>query len=336
MVNTAKLGSVNMPKLLRNLSNRSRQVRDLVFQRDAIFSKSVGTKKDADGSPGAGGGRTTDLAGPAVSFGYETSTNITQADGTDQAYHLTTPELVLPGIKGLQSPIISRSGKLEESGHRITGACTFYLPSLNYIRALDNFSETTQFDEIETYDKLLDIERVIQNPSDVSETQQTTTFTFSDTSPGFEVDRVQFKIKSGDTLDYVTLTGNEGGSGRSLKWDGTLALSSTAWTTIDLPLRNVEVGDTTTVYKDGTANTFTAATNDTILDLDKLYGASTYELSSLIVQLSSSALIELKDIYLYRSAEWRVEDIKDYRDEYIEIGALRLRGEKTSLRRANG
>ena len=45
MVNTAKLGSVNMPKLLRNLSNRSRQVRDLVFQRDAIFSKSVGTKK---------------------------------------------------------------------------------------------------------------------------------------------------------------------------------------------------------------------------------------------------------------------------------------------------
>ena len=57
MVNNVKLGTVNMPKLLRNLSNRSRQVRDLVFHRDAIFSKAVGTKKDTDGSPGAGGGR---------------------------------------------------------------------------------------------------------------------------------------------------------------------------------------------------------------------------------------------------------------------------------------
>jgi len=336
MVNTVKLGTINMPKLLRGLSNRTRQVRDLVFHRDAIFSKNVGTKKDTDGSPGAGGGRTTDLAGPAVSFGYEESINVTQSEGTDQAYHLSTPELVLPGIKALQSPIISRSGKLEQSGHRITGACTFYLPSLDYVRALENFSETTQFDEIETYDKLLDMERVIQNPSDVSATQQTTTFTFSDTSPGFEVDRVQFKIKSGDTLDYITLNGNEGGSNRSLKWDGTLPLSSTAWTIIDLPLRDIEVGDTTTVYKDGTAYVFTAATDDTILDLDKLYGASTYELSSLIVQLSSSASVELKDIYLYRSAEWRVENIKDYRDEYIEIGAVRVRGERTSLRRANG
>ena len=69
MVNTVKLGTVNMPKLLRNLNHRTRQVRDLIFKRDAIFSKDVGTKKDIDGSPGAGGGRTTDLAGPAVRFG---------------------------------------------------------------------------------------------------------------------------------------------------------------------------------------------------------------------------------------------------------------------------
>jgi len=336
MVSTTKLGSLNMPKILRNLSNRTRQVRDLVFQRDAIFSKSVGTKKDADGSPGAGEGRTTDLAGPAVSFGYETSTNITQAVGANQAYHLTTPELVLPGIKGLQSPIISRSGKLEESGHRVTGACTFYLPSLDYIRALDNFSETTQFDEIETYDKLLDIERVIQNPSDVSETQQTTVFTFADTSPGFEVDRVQFKIKTSGTLDYITLVGNEGGSTTSLKWDGNLALSSSAFTTIDIPVRDIAVDDTTIIYKDGTGTTFTAATNNAILDLDKLYGAAAYDLTRLVVELTASAVVEIKDIYLYRSAEWRVENIKDYRDEYIEVGALRLRGERTSLRRANG
>ena len=44
---------------------------------------------------------------------------------------------------------------------------------------------------------------------------------------------------------------------------------------------------TTTIYKDGTATTFTAATDDTILDLDKLYGASTYDLTSLVIKLTS-------------------------------------------------
>jgi hypothetical protein len=336
MVNNVKLGTVNMPKLLRSLSNRTRQVRDLVFHRDAIFSKSVGTKKDIDGNPGAGGGRTTDLSGPAVSFGYEESTNTTQATGTDQAYHVTTPELFLPGIKALQSPVVSRSGKLEQSGHRITGACTFYLPSLDYIKALDNFSETTQFDEIETYDKLLDIERVIQNPSDVSATQQTTVFTFPDETAGYEADRIQFKIKTSGTLDYMTLVGNENSSTTSLKWDGTLALSSDVFTTIDIPIRDIAVGDTTTIYKDGTPTTFTAATNNTILNLDKLYGSSTHELTRFVVELTASAAVEIKDIYVYKSAEWRVDSIKDYRDEYMEISALRLRGERTSLRRANG
>ena len=336
MVNTVKLGTVNMPKLLRNLNHRTRQVRDLIFKRDAIFSKDVGTKKDIDGSPGAGGGRTTDLAGPAVSFGYETSSNVTQADGTDQAYHVSTPELLLPGLSALQSPVVSRSGKLEESGHRITGACTFYLPSLAYIKALDNFSETTQFDEIETYDKLLDIERVIQNPSNVSATQQTTVFTFPDETAGYESDRIQFKIKTSGTLDYMTLVGNENSSTTSLKWDGTLALSSSEFTIIDIPIRDIAVGDTTTIYKDGTGTTFTAATNNTILDVDKLHGSSTHELTRFVVELTASAAVEIKDIYLYKSAEWRVDNIKDYRDEYMEIGALRLRGDRTSLRRANG
>jgi hypothetical protein len=335
MVNNVKLGTINMPKLMRNLSNRTRQVRDLVFHRDAIYSKAVGTKKDADGSPGAGGGRTTDLAGPAVSFGYETSTNTTQATGTDQAYHLSTPALHLPGLTALQSPVISRSGKLEQSGHRITGACTFYLPSLDYIRALDNFSETTQFDEIETYDKLLDIERVIINPDDYTGTTASKVYTFSDKQPGYEIDRVQFKIKTSGTLDYILLTGNEDSSATTLKWDGNLALSSSVFTTIDLPITDIVASDTTLVYKDGVASTFTAAVTGSF-NINKLYGDSNNELSSLTIALTGSASVELKDIYLYKSAEWRVENIKDYRDEYIEIGALRLRGERTSLRRANG
>ena len=334
MASTVKLGSVNFPKLLRHLGHRTNQVRDLVFARDAIFRKEVMTTK-ADSTSGRGSG-TTSLSGPAVSFGYEESSSAAQSAGTNAAYHTSSPELILPGLNAIQSPIMSRSGKLERTGHRISGECKFYLPSMDYIRALDNFSETTQFDEIETYDKLIDMERIIQNPSDVSATQQTTTISFADTSPGYEVDRIQFKIKTSGTLDFITLAGNEGGSARSLKWDGTLALSSSAFTIIDIPVRDIAVGDTTTIYKDGTGTTFTAATNDTILDVDKLYGASTYDLTTLVVQLTGSASVELKDIYLYKEAEWRVEGIKDYRDELMEVKAVRVRGDRTSRRRAYG
>jgi len=326
MANTVKLGSLNFPKLMRQVGQRTNQVRDLVFMRDAIFNKETKTTKT--------GGT---LTGPAVNFGYENNDNTNvNTDTTDSLYHVITPELILPGLKAVQTPIISRSGELERTGHRITGSCTFYMPSLSYIRSLDNFSETTQFDELETYDKLLDVERIIQNPSNVSATQQTTVFTFADETAGYELDRIQFKIKTSGTLDYMTLVGNQNSSTTSLKWDGTLVLSSSAFTIIDIPVRDIAVGDTTTIYKDGTGTTFTAATNNTILDVDKLYGSSTHELTRFVVELTASAPVEIKDVYLYKSAEWRVESIKDYRDEYMEVGAVRVRGDRTSRRRTYG
>jgi len=332
MANTVKLGTINMPKLLRNLRARTNQVRNLVFARDAIYNKSTKTTGATTGTAGSG----NTLIGPAVNFGYETVDNNTQTAGEDEVYHVSTPELLLPGLNGVQSPITSRSGKLEQTGHRISGACTFYLPSLSYIKALDNFSENPQFDEIETYDKLIDVERIVQNPSNVSATQQTTVFTFADETAGYEADRIQFKIKTSGTLDYMTLVGNENSSTTSLKWDGTLALSSSAFTIIDIPIRDIAVGDTTTIYKDGTGTTFTAATNNTILDVDKLYGSSTHELTRFVIELTASAAVEIKDIYLYKEAEWRVEEIKDYRDEYMQVSAVRVRGDRTSRRRAHG
>ena len=169
MANNVKLGSVNFPKLMRHVGHRTNQVRDLVFMRDPIFNKNTITQANSKLSNG-----------PPVNFGYEKSTNTeVSSDANFDTYHVITPELILPGLKAVQTPIISRSGKLERTGHRISGSCKFYMPSLDYIKALDNFSETTQFDEIETYDKLLDMERILLNPSDISATQSTTVFTAS-------------------------------------------------------------------------------------------------------------------------------------------------------------
>ena len=314
-----------MPKLLRQMRHRTSQVRDLVFIRDPIYRKSTKTTKS--------GGT---LAGPAVNFGYEQDSYAAQSEGTNAAYHADSPELIIPGLKCLQSPIVSRQGELERTGHRITGQCTFYAPSLDYILALDNFSETAQFNELETYDKLIDIERVLYTASSYSATNTSHTIkTFDDKSAGYQLDRLQFKIKSGTTLTKIALSGNEGGSTKSLTWSGSLALSSSEYITIDVPLRDIEAGDTTSVYKDGVRTELTAGTDNTILDIDKLYGASTYDLLSLVLT-TSSGLVELKDIYFYKEAEWRIQSIKDYRDEYMEIGAVRVRGDRGSRRRAYG
>ena len=314
-----------MPKLLRQMRHRTSQVRDLVFIRDTIYRKSTKTTKS--------GGT---LAGPAVNFGYEQDSYAAQSEGTNAAYHADSPELILPGLKCLQSPIVSRQGELERTGHRITGQCTFYAPSLDYILALDNFSETAQFNELETYDKLIDIERVLYTASSYSATNTSHTIkTFDDKSAGYQLDRLQFKIKSGTTLTKIALSGNEGGTTKSLTWSGSLALSSSEYITIDVPLRDIDAGETTSVYKDGVRTELTAGTDNTILDIDKLYGASTYDLLSLVLT-TSSGLVELKDIYFYKEAEWRIDAIKDYRDEYMEIGAVRVRGDRGSRRRAYG
>jgi hypothetical protein len=314
------------------MRHRTSQVRDLVFIRDEIFRKDTKTTKE--------GGT---LAGPPVSFGYETDENETVSASTDRAYHIETQELIFPDLKCLQSPIVSRAGNVGREGHTTTGSCTFYAPSLAYILAMNNFSESTQFNELESFDKLIDIERVIYNIVNYSNENAATSHTireFPDTSAGYQIDRLQFKIKAGANnlpLTKITLNANEGGANKSLTWGGSLALSSTEYITIDVPLRDIEVGDTTSIYKNGVRTEFTAAieTATTLLDLDKLYGASTYDLSSLVLT-SSNGLIELKDIYLYKEAEWRIDTIKDYRDEYIEIGANRVRGDRGSRRRTYG
>ena len=349
MVSTVNTGTINMPKLLRHMAHRTSNVREVLFQRDAIFNKSTKTTGATTGTEGTG----TALSGPAVNFGYETSTNTTiDGSASDTVYHLTTPPLTIGGLKVLQTPVISRSGVLERTGHRISGECDFYTPSLATIRQLDNFSETTQFDEFEAYDKFIDIERVVYKPNDISSTNDQTInissaskvlekitleegVSGSTYNSGYEVDRIRFKIKTADELSSITLNGKEGGADKSLVWTVTDAFAPSDWVLIDLPIRDIGAAtDTEEVWVNGVNYTFTPSTRT--LDVDKLYGDSNNYLSSLVIATSSSNSIELKDINIYKSAEWSLETIKDYRDEYMQISAVRVRGDRTSRRRAHG
>jgi len=334
MVSTVNMGSINMPKLLRHMSHRTSNVREVVFQRDAIYNKDVMTTKDTNKD----GVRTDALSGPAVNFGYESSTNTTiDGSAANTVYHVITPPLTIGGLKVLQTPVISRSGKLERTGARISGACEFYTPSLATIRQLDNFSETTQFDEFEAYDKFIDIERAVYTPSDITSTgnQTITISTGSTYNPGYTVDRIRFKIKTADNLTSITLNGKEGDADKSLVWTVTDTFAPSDWVLIDLPIRDIGAAtDTEEVWVNGSNYTLTPSTRT--LDVDKLYGDNENYLSSLVIATSSSSAIELKDINIYKSAEWSLQSIKDYRDEYMHIKAVRTRGDRTSRRRAFG
>ncbi len=335
MVTTVKRGTINMPKILRHLSHRTSNVREVVFQRDAVYDKDYAKFKKDDSDE-------AELSGPPVNFGYESSSTTpasfdkVQDSGTITHRYINTPELTIGGLKVLQTPVISRSGKLERSGARITGACSFYTPSLSTIRALPEFSETTQFDEFESYDKFIDIEREVYTPTGIISTgTQTITISSGSTyNPGYEIDRIRFSIKTADTLATITLSGQEGGVTKTLVWTITDAFAPTDWVLIDLPIRDITAGTTKEIQVNGIGKTFTA--NPVTLNVDKLSGDSNNYLSSLIIATSSSNSIELKDINIYKSAEWSLDTIKDYRDEYMIIKAVRIRGDRTSRRRTYG
>ena len=115
MASAVNVGSVNFPKMMRQLSHRTSQVRDLTFIRDAVFDKEYAKfRKDDSGQ--------AELSGPPVNFGYESSSTTdasftkTQDAGSITHRYVSTPQIVLPGLKMLQSPISSRSGKLERTG----------------------------------------------------------------------------------------------------------------------------------------------------------------------------------------------------------------------------
>jgi len=352
MASAVNVGSINLPKMMRQLSHRTSQVRELVFIRDAVYDKDYAKfRKDDSGQ--------AELSGPPVNFGYESNSttassfNKTQDRGTVTHRYVSTPEIVLPGLKMLQSPIVSRSGKLERGGHRVSGACTFYAPSLDYIIALDNFKDAKAFAELESYDKLIDIERIIYHPVNMSWTgtgaHQFTTPTFADATAGYEIDRVRFRIRSSapageHELDAFTIAGTINGNATELSWYTVGSRGSpldSEWTYVDLPLR-VKDDDITSVYKDGVRMEYLAnQENENDFDINKLYGDSNNELTSLFFDvgeynISGSYTIEIENLYLYKEAEWRIEAIKDYRDEYMQISAARIRGERASRRRSYG
>jgi len=405
--------------MLNHLQHRTNQVRNLTFYREAIYRKDAMTTKDTNKD----GTRSESLSGPAVNFGYETNSHAAQSAGTNAAYHVNSPEIIVPGIQALQSPIISSSGQHERSGHRVTGSCKFYLPSFRNIKNQVG-TDIDAFESIETNDIFYDMEQIIMgfggsggrpfnkhltedsaqpnpNPND------SYVRAFNPNRAGTSIDRFRATIKGSDTytpndgtagtirLNAIQFHGMQSGTSQYLIWYPTGALGGSVpfgnpsgnrsggvtlplgdihepeGLMIDLPIRDVKTGDTATVYNvDGTTITFNALlttsgwTEDLdgasstsgqaassypqngAFDLDLQYsntdGNNRFGSVNLILDSNLGATdndtvsFDVRDLHIYKAVEWRVDSIKDYRDEYMEINAVRVRGDRTSRRRAYG
>tara|TARA_R100000988_G_C3981396_1_gene157175 strand:+ start:81 stop:1253 length:1173 start_codon:yes stop_codon:yes gene_type:complete len=380
-------GAINMPKMLRHLSHRTNQVRDLLFIRDAIKRKDTKTT----GQTSATKGSSTTLAGPAVNFGYETDSYADQNAGVDAAYHVDSPEIVLPGLKAMQTPIISRSGQHERSGHRVVGECKFYLPTMNQIKLNENIDSIQdasltvshtglqtpvenpwyylqEVAELETNDKLIDVEKIVDKATDYYNDDDdgnpsTTTKTLHSISIGdtfklgYESDRIKFQIRgatstltdsgqtirvsANETISYIEIYATMSGSDATLRWtpDSSFSFGSGShrYKAFDLPISNVKAGDKTQLQSRSTNAVFTASITGGF-DSKKLIHDSSpdSQIEQLRIATSSGSVLYVKEIYLYRAGEWRIQSIKDYRDSYQEIRAVKVRGERISRRRAYG
>tara|TARA_Y100001938_G_scaffold66214_1_gene92009 strand:- start:254 stop:1636 length:1383 start_codon:yes stop_codon:yes gene_type:complete len=112
-------------------------------------------------------------------------------------------------------------------------------------------------------------------------------------------------------------------------------------------LTNIWLPGTNTYYQFRLENAlFDGVGGDWAFRLDELGGVPERYVSYINIEVANGSTaannskvdieIDPESICLYREAEWRVESIKDYRDEYMEVHCTRVRGERPSIRRAYG
>ena len=299
-----------MAKAIRRIGHRSGQARKMTFYRTAIQSKD--------------------------NYGVESNTVASGNEG-----------LTIPNIDAFIAPIVTSSDSLTRAGHTVVGSATIYIPSLSIIKnnvlgitaAGAHNARLSSFNELESKDILYDMEKIIYSTDAVStDVGNVETYTLPANTSGFEMDRLQFKVTDDDGTNRVTTVVITDSGGKTLTWtfDANTNFDNAKYHIINLPLSDVSASDKAYyiyVPSSGATGIRTAtATIGSSFDIKDVDGETT-TLSSIVIT-SNSAGMSTKDLRLYKTGEWRIENIKEYRDEYMELGCAKIRGERGSRRRA--
>ena len=314
-----------MGRILRNMRYHTNQSRKVVFYRPPQF--------------------TTD------GYGVETTTIATSG-----------AEMVIPELPALIRPSITADYTLQRSGHNIVGAARVYTPNLATIKGFDNFNQSNdpQFNEIEGWDRLIDVNRYIytvptnatgswaSGTADVtfaSDGQQITATLGTDYDGGFyyttgatntlEADRLRFQIKASGASN-IELSNFKSFNGATQDTDyaitytpASLSIPTGSWLTVDMPFVTGSVTSGSSIYLDGTRYAVTITSGSSFN-----YEADFRDFEFGISGAASGNKVYVRDIRYYKSIRWMVQAVRDYNDDYVIYECVRIKGKSDKNRRA--
>jgi len=315
-----------MGRILRNMRYHTNQSRKVVFYRPPQF--------------------TTD------GYGVETTTIATSG-----------AEMVIPDLPALIRPSITADYTLQRSGHNIVGAARVYTPNLATIKGFDNFNQSNdpQFNEIEGWDRLIDVNRYIYTvptnattawtsgtTADVTFTSdgQTLTATLGTDYEGdfyyttgatntLEADRIRFQIKASGASNIALINcksmngGTQNGNYAITYTPASLSIPTGSWLTVDLPFVTGSVTSGSSIYLDGTRHAVTITTGSSF-DYEADFRDFVFNVSG----AASGNKVMVRDIKYYKSIRWMVQAVRDYNDDYVIYECVRIKGKSDKNRRA--
>ena len=307
-----KMGSINMAKAIRRIGHRSGQARKMTFYRDAIESKD--------------------------DYGVEIDTIASGNEG-----------LTIPNIDTFIAPIVTSSDSLTRAGHTVIGSANLYIPALSTIKnnvlgisdSGAHNARLSSFNELESKDILYDMEKIIfsDDTPDTDSNTSVDTYTLTAKTSCFEADRLQLKLIDDDGTNKLTTIVLNASCSKSLTWtfDSSINFDNAKYHIIDLPLSGVSASDKAYyiyVPSSGASGIRTAtATPAPTFDIKDIDG-ETNTLTNVVITSNDTGMTT-KDLRIYKAGEWRINSVKEYRDEYMKLSCAKIRGERGSMRRAH-
>jgi len=250
---------------------------------------------------------------------------------------------------------------LQRGGHNIIGTSRVYLPNLTTLKNFPNFNQTNNilFNEIEGFDKLIDVDRVVyQIPTSSSTDWEGTDVTFSadgdelltvtlnssgatGVTPTFnttassknilESNRLTLQLKASGTVLLNNIVSS--GSSEKVTFTNTvLTVPTESWMTIDYPFASgtfTHPASTSSVYLSGTRYNVDIASGSGFTYKENL-GVFALNVSS----SASGNKLYLRAAKYYKGIDWVVHSVNDYNDEFMVFDCVRLAGKRESRRRA--
>ena len=320
-----KIG-INMSGLLKKLSFRTGQSREVVYHRPIIYGKDK--------------------------YGVENNSIIVN-------------EINVPNVPAYIRNVVDKDYVVERGGHSITGKARIFLPNLSTLKNYPNLDQDTNtyFNDVTGFDQLIDYDRTVYRPSVSSNTGWTAgtmdaTFasegyggttltvtmgtnvsgTFDYTNVGaniLEADRLTFQMKASGTLYFKGV--NVYASGTTDAWKYGINASSTSsnvlvptgdWVTVDVPYTSGT--SLSSIYLNGARYGFNVTQGTSWVNGTYAFNKLTFDVSG------ASSELKIKELKFYKSSSWHVQKVNDYNDEYMAFDCVRTSGKRDKLRRAYG